>query len=62
MLTDDNKIYKLNDMEYNHSWALETDFNVEGTINIKHIQKIQILAEIASGSALRAYILLIMKI
>lgn len=57
MLTDDNKIYKLNDMEYNHSWALETDFNVEGTINIKHIQKIQILAEIASGSALRAYIL-----
>lgn len=56
-LTDDNKIYKLNSNSYDHDWAAETDFYTGGTIDIKHIQKIQLFADVDPGSTIRIHLL-----
>jgi hypothetical protein len=42
---------------YNQSWRLETDFFTGKTIDIKHIKKIQLLAQIPNGSDLDIYVL-----
>lgn len=56
MLCEDNKIYKLNTKNFQHDWAAETDFQINRTIDIKHIKKIQILAELAPESNIRVYV------
>lgn len=57
MLADDNKIYKLNEENYDHDWACETDFYTGGTIDIKHIRKIQIYADVDVGSSIKVSII-----
>lgn len=57
MLTDDNTIYKFNDENYDHDWACETDFYTGGTIDIKHIRKIQIYADVDVGSSIKVSII-----
>lgn len=57
MLTGDNKIYRLNEENFDHEWAAETDFYTGGTIDLKHIRKIQIYADAAADSNIRVYIL-----
>ena len=57
MLCDDGYIYKMDTGDYRHSWSFETDLITNETVNIKHIKKIQMFADIASGANIKAYIL-----
>ncbi len=57
MLCADGYIYKMNTGNYRHSWSFETDLITNETVNIKHIKKIQMFADIASGANIKAYIL-----
>lgn len=58
MLTKTGKIYQIDTNDYQgQEWAAETDLTAGQTVDIKHIQKIQILADIEKGSELRAYLI-----
>lgn len=57
MLCDNGYIYKMDSGNYTHSWSFETDLITNETVDIKHIKKIQMLADIASGANLKVYIL-----
>ena len=57
MLCADGKIYKLDTGDFSQNWSFETDFTMAQTVDIKHIRKVQMYAEIANGSSLDAYIL-----
>lgn len=57
MLCADGYIYKMNTGNYRHSWSFETDLITNETVNIKHIKKIQMFADIAAGASIKAYIL-----
>lgn len=57
MLCADGYIYKMDTGDYKHSWSFETDLITNETVNIKHIKKIQMFADIASGANIKAYIL-----
>lgn len=50
-------IYMVNRGDYSDSWSFETDLITNNTVDIKHIKKIQMLAEIASNARLKVYIL-----
>ena len=56
-LTTSGKVFRLDTKDYNHEWYIETDFFTNNSVDIKHIQKVQMLCDIAPGSELRAYIL-----
>lgn len=57
-LDSNNKIYLINSKEYKEQeWACETDFVSSGTVDVKHIKKIQMLAEIGVGSKINVHIL-----
>lgn len=57
MLCSDGYIYRMDTGEYNHSWSFETDLITNETVDIKHIKKIQMLADIASGANIEVYVL-----
>lgn len=57
LLTSNGKILKMDTGEYNHNWSFETDLITNETIDIKHIKKIQLFAEIASGAGIKVYVL-----
>jgi hypothetical protein len=57
MLCYDGYVYKMDTDEYDHSWSFETDLITSQTVNIKHIKKLQMLAEIAEKANLKVYIL-----
>ena len=58
MLDDNNTIYRVDSGDYaNTEWIAETDFYSGSNINIKHIKKIQMLAEIAPGSTVNVHLL-----
>jgi len=67
MLTANCTIYRVDSNNYyqpdtwvaynNYPWAAETDISAGHTIDIKHIQKVQILADIAPGATVNAYLL-----
>ena len=57
MLCDDGVVYKMNTGDYSHFWMFETDLITGGTANIKHLKKIQLLAEFAEDSRLAVYVL-----
>ena len=56
-LSSSAKIYRLDTDDYDHDWSVETDFFTNNTVDIKHIGKLQMLADIAPQSTLKAYIL-----
>lgn len=56
-LTSSGKVFKLDTKDYNHEWFIETDFFTNNSVDIKHIQKVQMLCDIAPGSSIKAYIL-----
>lgn len=57
-LSSDNKVYLLNSEEYdNQDWACETDFTSGRSLDIKHIKKIQMLADIGAKSSIQIHIL-----
>lgn len=57
MLCDDGYIYKMDTGNYRHSWSFETDLITNETVDIKHIKKIQMFADIATGANIKVYIL-----
>lgn len=65
MLTDDGKLYKLDTGEHNSvEWSFETDLTTGTTsstgrmsVDIKHIRKIQFLAEVGENAKFKVYIL-----
>lgn len=46
MFCTDGIIYRLNSELYDHAWSFETDLLTNQTVNIKHLKKMQILADI----------------
>ena len=63
MLCENGNIYKTDTKSYEHNWSFETDLitrqgsSGSPTVDIKHIKKIQILADIAEGTHLSVYLL-----
>lgn len=57
MLCANGAIYKLDTGVYNHDWSFETDLITNKTVDIKHIKKIQMLADIADGANVDVYFL-----
>lgn len=57
MLCGNGVIYKMDTDNYRHSWSFETDLITNETVNIKHIKKIQMFADIASGANIKVYVL-----
>ena len=57
MLTKVGEILQLDTDIYSHNWSFETDLITNETVNIKHIKKLQMLADMSSGSRIQVYIL-----
>jgi hypothetical protein len=58
MLTEAGDIYRVDSGEYDgQAWRAETDLTAGRNIDVKHIQKVQILADVGGGSSLRADLL-----
>ncbi len=57
MLCDNGYVYKMNTGNYQHLWSFETDLITNETVDIKHIKKIQMFAEIAAESDIKVYML-----
>jgi hypothetical protein len=56
MLCSDG-LYRMNTGEYGHTWSFETDLFTNETVNIKHIKKIQMLADVDEGADIKVYVL-----
>lgn len=50
-------VYRIDTNDYRHSWSFETDLMTNETIDIKHLQKIQVFAEMEQNASLRIYAL-----
>lgn len=57
MLSEDGEIFKMDTDNYKHSWSFETDLITNQTVDIKHVKKIQMFAEIADGAKINVYLL-----
>lgn len=57
LLGGDGYVYQLDTANFNHAWYAETDLYLGKSIDIKHVQKIQVLAEMEAGSNLSVYLL-----
>lgn len=57
MLCDDGYVYKMDTDNYRHYWSFETDLFTNETVDIKHIKKLQMFADIATGANVKVYIL-----
>lgn len=56
MLCTDGMIYRLDTDEYNgQKWSFKTDLFSNKSVDIKHLRKIQLMAEFGSGSSLEIY-------
>jgi len=56
-LGSDGCIYRLDTGEFDHEWSFETDLITNETVDIKHVGKLQLFADIAEGASLKVYIL-----
>lgn len=52
-----NGIFKMDTTNWQHDWYLETDLFLGKSIDIKHIKKLQLLADVDAGSTLKIHIL-----
>ncbi len=57
MITEAEEIYCLSGDEYNLDWYFETDFITAKTVDIKHIRKMQMLADVASNASFKVFAL-----
>ncbi len=57
MLCGNGLICKMDTGDYSHSWSFETDLITNETVDIKHIKKIQMFADIAEGANIKVYVL-----
>lgn len=56
MLCEDGYIYRMDTEEYGR-WCFETDLITNETVDIKHIKKMQLFADIAEGAEIKVYML-----
>ena len=56
MLCEDGKVYQIDTTEYGNWWC-ETDLSARATIEIKHLRKLKLLADVAEGSNIKIYAL-----
>jgi hypothetical protein len=55
MLTGGGNIFRIDTGDYDkYDWSAETDLTAGHTVDIKHIQKVQILVDVAAGSVIEA--------
>ncbi|MDD6564051.1 MAG: hypothetical protein PUF08_03115, partial [Clostridiales bacterium] len=57
MLTKGGEVLQLNKSQYAHNWSFETDLITNKTVDIKHVKKLQMFADIESGANIKVYIL-----
>lgn len=57
MLCADGKVYQLNTGSYQHDWSFETDLMTNASVDIKHLSKIQMLAELGKTADFQVYLL-----
>ena len=57
MLCSNGCIYKMDTDDYSHNWSFETDLITNKTVDIKHIKKLQLLADVAEKAGVQVYIL-----
>ena len=57
MLCTDGCVYKMDTNSYLHDWSFETDLITNKTVDIKHIKKLQMLADFHEAGNMRVYIL-----
>ncbi len=57
MLCKNGTIYRMDTDDYSHKWCFETDINMNNTADIKHIKKIQLVADIPQDSKIKIYLL-----
>lgn len=57
MLCKNGYVHKLDSGDYNHEWSFETDLITNETVNIKHIKKMQMFADVNEGAYLKVYAL-----
>ena len=57
MLCKDGIIFKMDSGDYEHVWNFETDLFTNETVDIKHIKKMQMFADIAPGASIKVYML-----
>ncbi len=56
-LCDDGVVYRIDTNDYSHEWAFETDLITNETVDIKHIRKMQMFADIGENAWLKVYML-----
>ena len=56
-LSSFGSVFKLDTNDYTHDWAFETDLMTNNTVDIKHIRKIGMLADIKEGASFKVYCL-----
>lgn len=56
-LCSDGNVRKIDTTNYQHDWYIETDLSLYSTLEPKRLKKLSLLAEIASGSNVKAYAL-----
>lgn len=57
MLCENGCVYKMDTNKYDHEWSFETELVTNKTVDIKHIKKLQMLAELGSSANIDVYIL-----
>ena len=57
MLCANGYFYSLNAKSYNHEWSFETDLITNQTVDIKHIKKMQMLADFGPSARMSVYAL-----
>ena len=57
ILCADGVIYKTDTSDYRHEWSFETDMITNKTVDIKHIKRIQLLADVNKGGDMKIYLL-----
>ena len=57
MLCKAGYVYRMDSGVHDHIWEFETDLITSETVDIKHLKKIQMLADIAEGASLRVFVL-----
>lgn len=57
MLCTDGNVYQLDRGSYGHAWSFETDLVTGQSIDIKHLNKLQLLADLDRNSWIKVYAL-----
>ena len=57
MLCLNGNVYRMDSNCYDHNWCFETELMTNETVDIKHVKKLQMLADIAADAEMHVYLL-----